>query len=255
MSTKLNIIRYETRRIINNCLDPNDSWKYLEKMKQDFRDSGYSDTVINTQILNELNKQKSSKSDKPKPNPQYVLKIPYIDEATTRIVKKLLKDAQIDARVVVTAGKELKSIIRESPTLTCQDINCILCKSNIPCKTSNYVYKFKFNNCPTSSKDYIGCSRKFVDQRFEQHESSVRRYNNITALGQHMCTAHPDLKIPAADVKRGTIDMSNFLKNFTPEILKSCKDTLDTYLWEGLMIRDKKPSLNNMQTNGFIDAY
>ena len=99
---------------------------------------------------------------------------------------------------------------------------------------------------------YIGCSRRNVVVRMGNHEASVRRFNDRTTAGQHMINFHPELRTSAADVKRGTVNFNNLFENFTPKILCKCRETLDTYIWEGIHIRERKPALNNMCSNGFI---
>ena len=63
--------------------------------------------------------------------------------------------------------------------------------------------------------------------------------NDRTTPGAHTLTTHP------TDPKRGRVDFNTFLKNWTPEILYKGRDTLDAFLWKGLMIRNLKPHLNN----------
>ena len=199
--------------------------------------------------------------DKPKPHNNepdeqpFILRIPYISEAYSRIVKKAVKDSGIKARVVVTSGTTLESMIQNKPRYHCQSSTCLFCPNGLPCNTSHYVYKFSCNTCSANNitAEYIGASRRSLVNRFSQHEASVRRYNTRTTLGQHMIQSHPELRTTAADQKRGKVDFGNLLQLFTPEILKTCKDTLDTFLWEGLLIRKHKPALNNMLTNGFIE--
>ena len=128
------------------------------------------------------------------------MKLPYINEGFTRIVKKIIKKSEINARVVVTSGRDVKSLIKPNKPKFCDSPGCILCTNEIPCKAKNYVYKFTCNHCEDKNgvkdKFYIGASRKVTVKRLKQHEASVRRYNNRTTLGQHMMEAHKDLKPP-----------------------------------------------------------
>ena len=79
--------------------------------------------------------------------------------------------------------------------------------------------------------------------------------NVLNVCGVCHVTTHP------TDPKRGRVDFNTFLKNWTPEILYKGRDTLDAFLWEGLMIRNLKPHLNNKnevtgeQLNGFTDFF
>ena len=129
----------------------------------------------------------------------------------------------------------------------------------MPCKSIHYVYQFTCNNCidnitEEKNKVYIGASRKAMVKRLGQHERSVRRFNDSTTLGQHMIESHQDLK-PNTIPRRGKPDFNNLFKHFTPKILKNGKDTMDVYIKEGMAIKYKKPSLNNMSSNGFSSLY
>ena len=86
-------------------------------------------------------------------------------------------------------------------------------------------------------------------KRLTEHEASVRRFNKRTTPGQHMCTEHYDLK---GDNIKNKVDLESFMHHFKPEIVKKGKDTLDVFIKEGLCLKYDKPTLNNMQTNGFI---
>ena len=104
------------------------------------------------------------------------------------------------------------------------------------------------------NKVYIGTSRKTTVKRLGQHEASVRRFNDSTTLGQHMIECHKDLKPPIIP-RRGKPSFTNLFKHFTPKIIKNGKDTMDIYIKEGMAIKYKRPSLNNMFTNGFISLH
>ena len=184
-----------------------------------------------------------------------MIKVPYIDEKYTRITKKIIKQSNINARVVLTSGKTIKSLIKPITSKLCKSQECTLCLNNIPCKSTHYVYQFTCNNCTDEitkkkNKVYIGTSRRTTVKRLGQHERSVRRFNDTTTLGQHMIECHQDLKPPIIP-RRGTPSFTNLFKHFTPKIINYGKDTLDTYIKEGMAIKYKKPSLNNMFTNGF----
>ena len=95
---------------------------------------------------------------------------------------------------------------------------------------------------------YIGASRRPPAKRMLEHEASARRFNKRTSVGQHMIKCHGDLK--PSKIERKT-SLPNFLQTFTPEIVARGRDTLDTFIREGLAIRDRKPTMNNCSSNGF----
>ena len=88
-----------------------------------------------------------------------------------------------------------------------------------------------------------------LPKRMGDHEASSRRFNGRTNVGSHMCSEHSELK-PKEIASRGRVDVDTFFNNFQPKLLMRCKDTLDTYLNEGLLIEELKPSMNEMMSNG-----
>ena len=64
-----------------------------------------------------------------------------------------------------------------------------------------------------------------------------------------MINSHIDL-IPNTISRK--VDFKNLFSNFTPQIIKHGKDTLDLFIQEGLAIRASKPTINTMSTNGFV---
>ena len=53
--------------------------------------------------------------------------------------------------------------------------------------------------------------------------------------------------------KAGTRDFEKFLEFYNLNIVRKCKDTLETFINEGMLISSNKPKLNNMQSNGFTE--
>ena len=252
LSIKINIIKTEAYRIKKNCSRQDDIWPFLEKLRNDLTNSGYPEHLINSNILKGIQGNRY-KENPQKPTYDHVLKLPYINEGFTRIVKKIIKKSEINARVVVTSGRDVKSLIKPNKPKFCESPGCILCTNEIPCKSKNYVYKFTCNHCKDKNdvkdKFYIGASRKVTVKRLKQHEASVRRYNNRTTLGQHMMEAHKDLKPPSFKNK---VNFQNLFTHYKPEVIRYGKDCLDTFLKEGMEIKYQKPKLNQMMTNGFI---
>ena len=75
-------------------------------------------------------------STPPVPKKQYdfIYKIPYVDEAFTRMVKKHLEEKKINARVqvVTVSGKTVESLYRAKRQNLCE---CLLCSSGVNCST------------------------------------------------------------------------------------------------------------------------
>ena len=63
-----------------------------------------------------------------------------------------------------------------------------------------------------------------------------------------MLNVHPELK--PAEIKN-KVNFPEFLNHFKPELIDRGLDTLDTFVREGVKLRNDKPPLNNMCLNGF----
>ena len=57
----------------------------------------------------------------------------------------------------------------------------------------------------------------------------------------------------SGNLRKGTPDVNAFFDQWRPQVLRKCRDTLDAYLWEGLTIKQLKPSINKYPNNGFTD--
>ena len=88
MSTKINIIKTEARRIIKNCMYKQHSWPHLEKSREDFIQSGYPEHLVTMHIIKTIAEINAQEPPKPKINYDFTFKIPYISEAFTRIAQK-----------------------------------------------------------------------------------------------------------------------------------------------------------------------
>ena len=245
--TKTNIIRSETRRIVSNCKYQADSWEHLEKLKLHLiQNSGYPEETVTRHMLQALEKKGSNTTTKPRPNLDYILKIPYINEGFTRKVNTTIKKLGISARVVTQAGRSVRSLINSPKEASCQ---CELCMADIDCSTRHYVYKAKCTKCGDL---YVGASRRPIKGRISEHESSFRLNNGRTSLGQH-AAEHRRMDNPKYKPKAGKRDFETFFKHFEFSIEERCKDTLDTFIREGLAIDRIKPKINNMCGNGFTE--
>ena len=152
-----------------------------------------------------------------------------------------------NVKLVTTPGRSVESVIKKPTCLTCSDTECVLCSNNYPCRPKHQVQCNLCQNGPQQS--YIGASRRRPIHRLKEHEASSRRFNNRTSIGQHMKKHHSDLE---PDNITRKVNLPNFFTIFTPNIVERGKDTLDTFIREGLTIRQKNPTMYNMQGNGFV---
>ncbi len=219
---KTNIIRSETRRIVRNCKYREQCWKHLEKFKLNMIEkSGYPPEIVTKHVLQALEQiEKSTTSPlsggnqdttKSSASPDYVLKIPYINEAFTRKVSSTVRKAGINARIVTQAGRSVRSLINDEKVNTCK---CELCNAGIDCDTRHFVYQASCNKC---GDQYIGASRRPILNRIQEHESSVRINNARTTLGHHAARHRHDdgtVYVPTTELGISTASLSNTVSIF-----------------------------------------
>ena len=243
MSMKNNIIKMEAIRVIKNCSNIEDIYHHLDNLRNNFIASGYPISLINNIILPLIRKRQlghnllEPKEHKKDGDKEFLLKVPYINEAVTRIVKNKIKQAGISARVVVTPGSKLKSHVSKKKSL-CNSDKCKACKIGIPCNTRNFIYRA---HCLKCQNEYIGCSARPASERLKEYESSIRltHQNKRTALGQHKKEKH-------------ALENNDINEIYKFEILAKAKDPLGTFLKEALLIKKHSPVINGQITNGFV---
>ena len=243
MSTKINIIKSETKRILNNCSQKSLAWPHLEKLKENLISSNYPERLVNHNIIIATKEHENPSPPRPKNPYEYIISIPFIEEAFTRKVKKVMKEIDINARIVTLPGKSIRSLIHQKSTKTCK---CTLCENNILCTQRNFVYSAQCKKC---NELYIGASRRPAHERFGEHEHSTRKYNDRTTLGQHLLEKHlssKPLNIP------NKVNFQNLLNNYDLKIEKTAKDTLELFLKEHIQLQKVSPKINNYMENGFI---
>ena len=255
---KTNIVRNEAKRVHRACSDKVDVWNHLEKIKSDFTKSGYPMQLIRENILAGLKLAEGSQDTKrSRAETNHILKVPYVSEVHSRVLRTTLKKCGLeDVRLVTTPGTALRSVIKRKTPKECSDETCTLCSAGYPCKASHHVYQMSCNICESSGTGatYIGASRRRPIHRLKEHESSTRLWNDRSSLGLHMIEKHPELEPTAAEKLklRRKVDMAGFFKKFNPSIIHHGRDTFDVFLNEGLKIREENPSINTMSYNGFI---
>ena len=235
--TKINIVLSEARRIINNCSHIEKSYPHLEKLRKHLINSNYPTQLINKYITmaieNPIPKIKSKAKDEYKNS--YLIRIPYMNEPFTRIVKKHVKKSKLNIKVVVKAAMSIKRKVTSSPS----NCKCQSCKNKFPCTSRDMVYQA---TCKFCKESYLGATGRMGDQRFKEHEASVRRENDASSIGKHILDKHS--QIDSYEVR----DINNY---YEFSILKHCKDTFEAFLSEDILIKTKKPAINNMTGNGF----
>ena len=136
-------------------------------------------------------KKNKKNIEKEKEN-DYLLKIPYVSEPFTRIIKKHVKKSGIKAKVIVSSGTTVKKLSLK-PFKKC---TCNSCKNGVPCTLRDFVYQAICSKC---DEEYIGVSGRPGNKRYEEHAQSIRGKNDRTSLGQHVIQKQKRIKGPKID--------------------------------------------------------
>ena len=241
LQTKINIIRTEARRRLNNCKYICNAYKHLNDLKSDLLNSGYPNQMIDQYIVSEISNWITPKNNSPQVKPTYdfILKIPYVTELYTRVMKKHIKDLKINARVVVASGFKLISTLK-SQHPNKGECDCLVCHLGIKCHNRNFVYEAKCNEC---DKMYIGGSSRPAKKRIMEHESALRldTQTDRSSIAKHNLEAHNK-------------ESNNIKEMFKFTMVDKGKDAVDTFIREGLILqkRDQKMHMNEMMENGFV---
>ena len=245
ISTKINIIKSEARRIVQNCTKMEKAWPHLEKLKQNLIASNYPPKLVISNILNTVHNNGISKNST-KPSYDYVYSIPFVNEALTIKIKNEISKLGINARVVPLPGKSLQKLIKGNKVNSC---SCILCEIGIKCNEQNIVYQAK---CLTCKESYIGATGRFAKDRIGEHEQSIRCRNNRSTLGQHIQTHGPETRARGIQKRSRKPDLKKMLKLYEFSKIAKGKDVLEVFIKESFAIASKRPGLNNMLGNGFV---
>ena len=244
-ATKLNIISSETRRVLDCCSEISLAWKHLETVRASFLASNYPEGVVAKRMIREVDDHVNQRTGtKSKVEYDYVIKVPYVSEAFTRIIKRSIRDLGISARVVPTSGRSIGTYIRDHGTNICE---CALCKQGMKCKERHVVYEAV---CRICDYNYIGVCNRWLEKRLSEHEASIRLENQRTTLGAHVTQHTADqYSTPFCTEKP---NMENLLDSYTVNKIDKGKDTIEAFIKEGLRIREKKPMLNEKLENGWV---
>ena len=171
----------------------------------------------NTRVLNNSKKRRKRKKNPSDQNKDgVVLKLPYLNEATSRKDKGAVKQSGLPIKIVEKPGRKLKDLLTDSRPLdkpTCTKNNCRTCSALTDgnCTTTNTVYQItcQVDNC---QEKYGGETYRPLSCRFDEHFRSAA---NPTAksyedkpLAKHYREKHslhsgpPKLKLEIVD--RGT---------------------------------------------------
>ena len=178
MVQKINIVKNETRRIITNCSIPSDAEPHLKIMESNLLSCGYPPHFIK-KYMDEAKDSPPNSSNQFDPKVP-LLKIPYISEAFTRIIRKELKKSGINAVVIVKSSANIRRQYHRASPISC---TCEVCELGIPCSARHVIYRAE---CKTCSEAYIGVTTRPFKMRAKEHERDISNWDTDTAFVPHL---------------------------------------------------------------------
>ena len=219
-STKSVTVRnlYDTARLISsNDNNIKYSTNLVDKL---LLNNGYSQRVLDN-IQKKTRKPKSRKQDN---TDKVTLKLPYINDHVSRLVRQTVCQSGLPIRVVETPGRRLRDVLTDSRPLdkrVCSKNNCEAKRDLVKgsCITKRVVYQI---TCKLCDQKYVGeTSRPLHDRYYEHYRSAA----NPTAasykdkpLGKHHRELHADISKPNLELK-----ILDFGKNLTNLKIKEAK--------------------------------
>ncbi|KAL5260856.1 hypothetical protein ACHWQZ_G003271 [Mnemiopsis leidyi] len=190
-------------------------YKTAEVVSSDYNNQRHSSKMVDTLLLNNGYPNRVIEAIKDKRKRQRkrhktqtsdntaILKLPYINEATSRKFRDAVKHSELTVKIVEKPGRRLKDLLTDSRPLDkakCTNKNCRTCESLSPsldngdCMSRNTIYKITctLDNC---LETYGGKTYRPLYHRFDEHYRSAA---NPTAksyvdkpLAKHYRDKHP----------------------------------------------------------------
>ena len=216
--TKINIIRTETSRIIENCgRSMSKAAHHLEKLQHQLRASDYPNHIIQKHMeairrsyqSNGRHSQHSGSNNSRRrsfqrmENPRRtdndtnidknLLRVPFVDPILSRLINKEVRRNHIPIWLVEYVSPTLQNRLitynKKSNYGSCR--GCRLCvELSHNCATRFVVYQL---TCELCHGVYIGKTYRPINVRLKEHNSSVRLGNMRTAAGEHVLQHHPEI--------------------------------------------------------------
>ncbi|KAK3727763.1 hypothetical protein QZH41_005213 [Actinostola sp. cb2023] len=213
--------RYK-RGLVTTMLDRayrlSSSWSYFieecDRLKVMFLRLKYPHDLINTAIKRFVDAKLSQQPNMPgadEPDENIRITIPFIDQRSADVVRRKLQDLSHKINTTVQPVFVSRKL---NESLKVQE------KKPLIINQQRVVYNFKCDSCDAS---YVGYTYRHLHERIEEHKGMS------SSIGKHYRMDH-DI-VPR--------DINNNFK-----ILKKCKTKFDCLLYEMLLIRERRPTLN-----------
>jgi len=222
-SVKRNFLTSSVRNVYDKCSNTELFNEAKKKLDIRFAKNGYK--IQSHSLLKEQNKQPRKRVNKPVSTS---LVLDFVSDQHSRKIRQILNKYNFPIRLVNKPARFLKQCFNKKNTFKHKP-DCEICKrlDKFECKDRFLVYKFK---CQICDNFYIGQTCRPFYIRFKEHKSSLSNNDTKSALSEHWSLAHANLN--------RNIDC------FDLEILRQCKNSIETRLAEARLIGSQQPTLN-----------
>jgi len=217
LSTKINAIKNEDRRIEERCSTSEEKRRHREDLKEMLRENAYpEDKIKYTQ-----KKRRGRRTERQDQNERYVyFKFPFVSDRIHHQVRTIFRKNDLPVRVYdnnFTLRNALKK--NDAPPAKCNINNCTM-KNNL-CHTKKCVYELRCEKC---QQIYIGSTLRALHIRVREHME-----DNKSSVFQHtkQCAG----------------------ANFSTSVIARARDNTSLRFKEALLIQRKKPRINVKREN------
>ena len=203
--------------VSSNDSNKNYSYKLVDTL---LLNNGYD-----TRVLERIKKKREEKKKEKKTKQFYgdkrdhaILKLPYLNDVTSRKYKDAVRHSGLPIKIVETPGERLRDLLTDSRPLdkdVCITNNCKACEAleSGNCMSKDCIYHIICTK-HTCKDNYGGETGRPLCKRFEEHYRSAanptaKSYKDCP-LAKHYAEKHPD-QVPS--LKLEIIDRGNSLIN------------------------------------------
>ena len=228
---------YKTAEVVSS--DPNNQQHSSKMVDTLLLNNGYPNRVIEAIKDKRKRRRKRHKTPTSSENTA-ILKLPFINEATSRKFRDAVKHSGLPVKIVEKPGRRLKDLLTDSRPLDkakCSSKNCRTCASlsldNGDCMSRNTIYKITctLDNC---FETYGGETYRPLHHRFDEHYRSAANP-----------TAKSYVDKPLAKHYREKHSNYNGKPQLKLEIVDKGSSLIDRKIKEAKFLVHNKPSLND----------
>ena len=218
---KINFLCNYVRNVAEKCSSAANRKIAFQKLKSRLAKNGYKNFDPEKLSMSANTRKKDCEN-------QVFFKLDFINDRHRKRINNVLSKYNWNIQLVTQPAKNLKQCFKLQ-NKNFHD-NCDICKIIAPkfnCQNRFLVYKFTCKEC---NAFYIGQTSRPFKIRFNEHDRSINKKDQSSALSDHATKAHSNKPFKISD--------------FDLQILRKCHTPLEARLIEARMITTHRPNLN-----------